>query len=179
MLNGCKNATSTIMVQVYPKPSAAFNYSISTNGLVNFFDASSNPSIISWNWCFNATANTSNEQNPSYTCVDTTVNYNVCMVVNSEKGCKDTICKTVFFNTAIGINENSTDNKFKIFPNPVTDILTIEITHSGILEVYDVIGTIVYRQSINPGNNTIEWRDKFNKNKKDNGYFFSRKTIKY
>lgn len=143
--NGCPSAQSNYTIQVNPKPVADFGWTVLNNGWVNFIDASYNAAVNNWNWSFTGTsAFTSNLQNPTFHYTDTTINYNVCLIVKSNYGCADTICKTVFFNTSIGINELKTENELTIYPNPVNDNLVINGVHLPIeIEISDCLGNLI------------------------------------
>lgn len=97
-LNGCTSAAN-YTVEVFPKPTADFNYApyqpIEMKDEVNFADASFGAPIVSWNWCFMNTAQyTSLLQDPVFTYPDAG-QYVVALVVKSDKGCLDTILKTI------------------------------------------------------------------------------------
>lgn len=97
-LNGCTSAAN-FTVEVFPKPTADFNYTpyqpIEMKDEVNFMDASFGAPIVSWNWYFMNTAQyTSLLQNPVFTYPDAG-QFVVALVVKSNKGCLDTILKTI------------------------------------------------------------------------------------
>lgn len=97
-LNGC-SANATYTVQVYPGPTADFNYSpidpVELKDEVIFTDASFGTPIVSWNWYFMNTAQyTSSLQNPVFTYPDAG-QYAIALIVKSDKGCTDTILKTI------------------------------------------------------------------------------------
>ena len=105
-LNGCTNSTA-IMVNVYPIPVADFNYApikpVVNEDQVTFTDASYSANAASWNWYFNSTAlNTSNLQNPTFVYTEAGANA-VTLVVKSDKGCSDTITKSLFVNEDFGV----------------------------------------------------------------------------
>ncbi len=99
--NGCKAEFSNYgLLEVYPKPIADFSYSSSTpvyeeDDNILFMDASHNASISTWHWYFNSNTQwTSSQQNPSFTYPEPG-NYLVTLLVTSDKGCKDTVSKTL------------------------------------------------------------------------------------
>lgn len=105
--NQCSN-TATYTVYIYPVPVADFNYApikpvINVDQEVVFTDASWGAPIISWNWYFMNTAQyTSVEQNPSFPYTEPGT-YPVALVVKSDKGCTDTIIKSVTVSEDFGI----------------------------------------------------------------------------
>lgn len=105
-LNGCNNIiTSTI--QVFPSPTADFNFApnkpIEMKDQVIFTDASYGTPIVSWNWYFmNTTQYTSTIQNPVFTYPDAG-QYVIALVVKSDKGCTDTILKTIIIEKEFSI----------------------------------------------------------------------------
>ena len=107
-INGCFNS-NTYPVSAYPIPVADFNYAplrpIEKLDDVVFTDASYGANIAGWNWYFtnNASAqNQSNLQNPTYL-YDEQGEYAIVMVVKSDKGCMDTIIKTIIVGEDYGI----------------------------------------------------------------------------
>lgn len=116
--NGCVGEFSNFgVLEIYPKPIADFNYSpinpvFEIDESVSFIDASYHANISSWDWYFNSTAQwTSNQQNPNFTYPEPG-NYIVTLLVTSDKGCKDTICKSLIVedNFAIYVPNTFTPN---------------------------------------------------------------------
>ncbi len=99
---------------------------------VNFFNETSGPGILTYNWNF-GNSGTSTQQNPS-TIYNATGTYNVQLMVSSEYGCSDTISKPV---TVIGsvTNFNSPDsaclNKPVNFVNASTPAATAAFWNFG------------------------------------------------
>ncbi len=105
-VSGCTNST-TYTTQVYPKPTADFNYDpikpIESLDMVSFTDASFGATITSWNWYFMSNAQyTSNQQNPQFLYTDAGP-YPITLVVTSDKGCKDTIVISILVGEDFGI----------------------------------------------------------------------------
>ena len=44
-----------------------------------------------------------------------------------------------------GIKDNSIENYFTIYPNPANDLITINGNYFNSVEIYSVLGTIVYK----------------------------------
>jgi gliding motility-associated-like protein len=89
-------------------PVADFNYSpikpvINIDQQVVFTDASWGTTIASWNWYFMNTAQyTSIEQNPTFTYPEAGT-YPIVLVVKNDRGCSDTIIKSITVSEDFGI----------------------------------------------------------------------------
>ncbi|MCW3077231.1 MAG: hypothetical protein JWO32_1840 [Bacteroidetes bacterium] len=105
-VNGCQGST-TYTTEVYPKPTADFVCGpvkpIENLDEVNFTDISFGTPIAGWNWYIMAgTQFTTGLQNPSFLYKDAGI-YPVVLIVKSDKGCLDTILKTVTIVEDFGI----------------------------------------------------------------------------
>jgi hypothetical protein len=79
------------------------------------------------------------------------------LTVTDSNGCQKAESVTLGTN---GIKENELLNQIKVFPNPVTDNLQIEInsevrSENADLRIYDVVGNLVFEKSIATNNTTI------------------------
>jgi len=97
-INGCSGTTGHT-VEVYPKPTADFVYSpikpIENLDMVNFSDISFGTPIVAWNWYFLAGTQFSSQlQNLSHIYKDAG-EYPIALIVKSDKGCVDTVIKTI------------------------------------------------------------------------------------
>ncbi len=107
-LNSCTGPPTSFSITVNPKPKADFTFSRACEGnAVNFKDTSfiGSGSIAAWGWDFNndGTLTDAITNNPVYT-FSTSGNQLVSLEVTSDKGCKDTITKTVYVNPAPRVN---------------------------------------------------------------------------
>ncbi len=99
---GCIGDT-TIQVPIHPKPNASFAINKKCSKTpIEFFDQSavSTGSIISYDWNFGDTANSSNTsglQDPSHV-YDTLGNYLIKLIVESNEGCLDTVTQSKYIN---------------------------------------------------------------------------------
>lgn len=106
-LNGCSNI-GTYNTFIYPIPVADFNHAplkpiINIDPDVTFTDASYNATIAGWNWYFmNNAQYQSTQQNPTFVYTEPGT-YAVALVVKSDKGCMDTIVKTIVVGEDYGI----------------------------------------------------------------------------
>ena len=134
-------------------PLAAFNYyaDSSDNLTINFWDYSYYEPT-QWEWTFGDTEEGIG-QTPVHT-YSTPGTYEVCLTASNEYG-SDSLCKLLEF-TATGIKEIlSGEEKVSLFPNPVSDELTISFTsildENAILNLYNSLGQIVNSYSLNKG----------------------------
>ena len=91
----------------YPIPVADFNYDpikpLASVDEVSFTDASYSGNIVSWNWYFMNTAQyTSTQQNPNFMYADAG-EYMIALVIKNDKGCTDTIMKSITVGEDFGI----------------------------------------------------------------------------
>ena len=104
---GCSNS-STYTVNVFPQPIADFNHApikpvINVDPEVTFTDASHGANVVAWNWYFMNTAQyTSTTQNPTFMYTEPGT-YAVALVVKSDKGCTDTIVRSLVVGEDYGI----------------------------------------------------------------------------
>jgi gliding motility-associated-like protein len=94
-------------VGVYPIPHADFNYApyipIENVSDVYFTDASYGATVTSWNWYFMSNATyQSTKQNPVFLYTEAG-NYAITLVAKSDKGCIDTVTKTILVSEDFGV----------------------------------------------------------------------------
>ncbi len=83
--------------------------------------------------------------------------YNV--VVTKGGICSDYDTISVYFDPCTGLNEINPESKIKIFPNPATEILNIELTginYDVLLSVLSPDGKLIQKQKASPVNHTIQ-----------------------
>ncbi len=93
--NGCSD-TVTKSVQVYPKPVANFTVDgVCVHVESHLMDSTTIAagSVVAWYWNL-GDGNSSTQQNPVHTYGQDTA-YQITLIVTSDKGCKDTVTKTV------------------------------------------------------------------------------------
>ncbi|MBL4651387.1 MAG: PKD domain-containing protein [Flavobacteriales bacterium] len=117
-------------------------------GTVQFTNQSSN-SATGFTWFF-GDGGTSTLQNPSYT-YTATGTYDVILIASNSNG-NDTITFTNYIEyisdcDGVGIEENSIENSFTIFPNPTTGNFNIEFNNLNAdeysLRIVNVVGQLV------------------------------------
>ena len=96
-INGCSN-TAYSSANIYPKPIADFTW-VATEPIfeeeVHFTDATTNATIVDWNWYFIGDATyVDNVQNPTFTYM-LPGTYPCALIVKSDLGCIDTIVKAI------------------------------------------------------------------------------------
>jgi gliding motility-associated-like protein len=96
--NGCSSKSSSFLVEAYPIPVADFNFAPAkpiVNEEIELSDASQNATIKEWNWYFtNQKSNLNFSSNPK-AFYENAGAYPIALVVKSDKGCMDTITKSV------------------------------------------------------------------------------------
>jgi gliding motility-associated-like protein len=104
---GCVSDTVSKTVTIFQKPHAGFIMPLSCVADISQFTDTSSPSspsiITKWRWNFNdpfATNDTSLVQNPSWQ-YSNAADYNVQLIVTTDKGCTDTAAKVFTVNGAV------------------------------------------------------------------------------
>ena len=148
---GCVSASNTIEVIVNPYPTAAFS------PYLNMFDVSFNnlsfdADTYLWNF---GDGNTSTDFEPSHTFNQ---NGTVGMYLVAENSCGT---DTAFLDLAsVDVQENDVDVDVKVYPNPASDDVFIELTGRGssemLIQITDLSGRVVFRTTrvLETGRNT-------------------------
>ncbi|HTN46328.1 MAG TPA: T9SS type A sorting domain-containing protein [Flavipsychrobacter sp.] len=123
-------------------PLANFTNVSGGSNLIHFTYTGTMP-YISVSWNFGDGTPVSTILNPSHT-YSTPGTYSVCVTVTTACG-TNTYCKPVTTST-VGINAINAPNPLRIYPNPVTDHLTIDFTAPDTkIEIYNATGICVYQ----------------------------------
>jgi photosystem II stability/assembly factor-like uncharacterized protein len=128
--------TTTASITVVP-----LDFTVSLTKFSSSFTPS-DTSFTSYKWYF-GDGDSSTVVNPSHTYPRKDSTYTVKLVAQSKSGCIDTIVKTVSVKNGLAEKDLTT---FRIYPNPATDMLTIE-HQQGIeaaISIYDENGKEVY-----------------------------------
>jgi gliding motility-associated-like protein len=146
--NGCPSDTLNLIVEVMPSPNAAFEIAPNPGmqGVPTFFvDQStvSSGSVVSWNWTLDGEQQQSGDIN-SYIISDLGF-HTVCLVVLSDAGCPDTLCKEFEVVTptldAPNVFTPNGDGT-----NPVLVFDQLQYYPSSYLYVYNRWGNLVYEK---------------------------------
>jgi PKD repeat protein len=121
---GCRDSVSKV-VRTYPIPDAAYTFSVSAQ---NVTFSANDPNQFSYLWNF-GDGNSSTSANPAHAYA-ATGKYAVKLTVKSSKGCESTFTDSVTINT-IGLAKSLRAHfNVNIFPNPFTNVTTLEYTLS-------------------------------------------------
>lgn len=163
-----------VTITSYLPPVASFSYQIEDDTIVHFHDLSTHMPTI-WLWDFDFNGQTSIGQHPTmvYTIPG---DYNVCLTTSNSVGTSAAFCQLV----SIVINESelvSGKQLIKIYPQPMQDIINIEIPYQDEnqyeLFIYNLLGEriapktsrqenkiVLYRNSLPAGIYLIDIQDK-------------------
>ena len=138
--DGCTDQyCSTVEINCIQQCEALFQYTAGLCPTIVFADnstAGSGAQIVSWSWDFgDGTTGTGPAQTHEYTANGT---YTVCLTVLTSSQCTDQYCTTVEIDCMVGLSETDV-NTFTLYPNPVTDYLTVDLLQSGSIN-YRIIG---------------------------------------
>jgi uncharacterized delta-60 repeat protein len=122
------------------------------NWIVTNESAGTAPMTYLWSW---GDGTTSTGATPTHT-YSTAGYYNICLTITDANNCTSTYCdSSTYINrnnavinitvilgsyVGVGLNETFADNKLEIYPNPVSNILTIKNPSKKNLEVFDLMG---------------------------------------
>lgn len=132
----------------------------STNYLnIRFTDISYND-IDSWLWEF-GDGNIYEDQKPYYYEYSEAGAYNVCLTV--RRGTKeDKFCRTLYLGVTANENILLTENQVSLYPNPVSDFITVEIKdyvpNNVHIIIYNNWGKTIVKQKMKAHNNQIDLR---------------------
>lgn len=148
--NNCGNADTLCQtVTVCNLGVAAFTYTTDEDSIM-VTDASTG-GIMSWFWDF-GDSTTSTLQNPGTHYYATGGIYTICLITTDSCGIQDTTCvQDTILITGYNVNVAGINS---VYPNPATSELTVELwwNVTSDIEIYDVIGNLVYRQNELTGN---------------------------
>ncbi|HLP52095.1 MAG TPA: T9SS type A sorting domain-containing protein [Chitinophagales bacterium] len=78
---------------------------------------------------------------------------NYCLTVTDNNSCTVSACDVVDAPSAIG---NIADSNIKVYPNPATSFVTIEVENTSTFAVYTLEGRLVKETTINSGKTTVD-----------------------
>jgi hypothetical protein len=152
----CSNAkTSTVTVNQNPAVTITANSTVICSGSTLSLSASG-ASTYTW-YPGNTTGSTLNTTPPNGTQIYTVTGA-------SAVGCKTNQTITIMVTTCTGIEGNATNFSFSIYPNPASDIVTIQLIDNGDVEcsviMTDAIGKIIssHKRTFTASNSTLSIR---------------------
>lgn len=145
LYSNCTNDTLRKVITIStpgPTLSVAGN-SLICKGAKTIYTVSGGSSYV---WSNNTTASTA-----TFSPVVTTV-YSVTATLN---GCSSTKAFTVTVNPCLGLPDGEENTAFRIFPNPVKDIVSIEAVGCADVLVFDINGKLMLETKISSGHNEV------------------------
>ncbi|MCH8331095.1 MAG: PKD domain-containing protein [Bacteroidetes bacterium] len=162
-------------------PSISADFSFTTSSVnATFTNTSSGTGNFVWDFD-DGTVNTS--QDPGTHAFAVPGSYNVCLSMTN--GCDlQSVCKIVTVDWPEGIDDVITGGHLVLYPNPAGDAINIRTGKFKMdrVEVYNLIGELIYVQQLNSSEHTIEVKDLLNgvymlKAYSDMNYFSSKFTV--
>lgn len=144
--NGNDSVAVFEQIHVNPTPVANFySYELNPNGGDTVQFADNSIYADSWFWDFDDPAsgalNNSVEQNPLHV-FETNGNYQVSLWVENIYGCSDSI--TIGSSVNVGVSDLDFESQVLVYPNPVTDLLNLQLVADGnsiiTYEIIDALG---------------------------------------
>ena len=146
--NTCGNGLpiSLSISSLQTTPTAGFTY-VDNEGTVTFTNTSNGGDSYSWDF---GDSNTSTDENPIHTYAATNL-YDVILTVTNSCG-SDVYNMNI--NVALSIYSINNYN-INIYPNPVKDILNIELENNSkaMYQIFDITGKIIVEDEIRKGEN--------------------------
>jgi len=162
----CISARVPVTATVTPIPTAGFNSNISANN-GSFTDNSLGATSYHWNFGDPASGanDSSSLQNPTHI-FSGLGSFQVCLTVKNAAGCSNSICKTVNI-TSLGVAQIGNYENISVYPNPVSQELTIEfpVALSGekwLLKLTDILGKVIEEKTVSPSTPNITSHGKYN-----------------
>ncbi|WP_276132475.1 PKD domain-containing protein [Polluticoccus soli] len=131
-------------------PVSSYNFNAPANSAIAAFTYNGTSPYDSLRWDF-GDGGTSTSATPTHTYASTGT-YNVCVTVYNPCG-SDTKCQTV--SVTVGIDEVQVLGEISIYPNPVSNKLTINGAAGATAELYNVMGSKVYSGKLSADNAEI------------------------
>ncbi len=143
-----------IPVTVIGNAVASYTYDGSASPTVAFTNNSTDATTYSWD--FGDGVGSSTATSPSYTYPPSGGTYNVVLTATNSCGTNQSTQVVTIIST--GINNNSIDAIINIYPNPSTGLFKITNSSNSkiLVEVYNVIGEIVFSKEITSQNSTLD-----------------------
>jgi PKD repeat protein len=153
MTGGCGAAQGSIIVSAGEAIPAFTNTRSWLTAI--FTNASTNADTYSWDF---DDGSTSTDEHPNHL-FPATGSYNVCLTATGECG-SETTCQTVELSDYVGITENSLSDAVSIYPNPASDVLTINVDNvigdELTIELSNIAGQVVITRSLSEFNGSAK-----------------------
>jgi hypothetical protein len=154
---GCSANPINIKVNVFALPRASFTYVLSND---SFYFMPTDTALTNYSWSF-GDSSFSNKKTPihQYTKAG---KYLVKLQTYNANGClNDSALEIVY--APVGLNELSLNKQVKLYPNPASDFVTLNIDNKGndiiIVNVYNVVGALVKSDRLNKSNQQFNIAD--------------------
>ncbi|MBX2871855.1 MAG: PKD domain-containing protein [Saprospiraceae bacterium] len=155
--NAAGDNTACQSLTVVLSPQASFTATMGDNGNYSFTDQSTNDPT-SWAWDF-GDGFTSSDQNPTHT-FGATGDFEVCLMATNAAG-SSISCQTISV-IINDVNDPALEAALTVFPNPVSDVLQIQLqdqgTEGAFLQIIGLNGQTQVRQAIQ-GQTTLQVRN--------------------
>ncbi|MBL7931675.1 MAG: T9SS type A sorting domain-containing protein [Bacteroidia bacterium] len=149
--NGCKGSNSvTVLVNPVPTLTVVANRKTMCRGESNTFTVTG-ATTYSWSVGNFTTSVISVTPNSSVT-------YSYIATGTDNLGCKDTAMVVIKVNACTGIEKESAENNFEIYPNPNNGIFTMRNASgsAGWMEIYDALGKQIKREPLSVSESNID-----------------------
>lgn len=149
---GCSGFSDTIWVEHFSVTPPAISAYPSNEVCVNHeVELSVNDNFVTYEW-------SNGEETASITVAHEepdTIVYSVTVI--DENGCETSDEMPVVFDICTYVNRHVSTSKVQLFPNPVSDKLTIQTTENGVkqVRVYNLVGALLHTYEMNDNELTI------------------------
>jgi PKD repeat protein len=127
------------------------NFNSNTNlGNAVFSNSSANATSYAWNFGdAGSSSNTSTDANPTHT-YTANGQYTVTLIAINSCG-SDTLTKDITISGIVGVNNLNTSAVIKAYPNPVSDVLNVEMNYASdaVISITDISGRVLITNSVN------------------------------
>jgi len=154
---GCSANPISIKMNVFALPRASFTYVLLND---SFYFLPTDTALTNYSWSF-GDSSFSNKKTPIHQYTKAR-KYLVKLQTNNANGClNDSAFEIVY--APVGLNELWLNKQVKLYPNPASDIVTLNIDNIGndiiIVNVYNVVGALVKSDRLNKTNQQFNIAD--------------------
>ena len=164
--HGCHSTSChPVTVGVHHPCHASFTFTVDTTGMTFYFTNTSTgttpTTVYTWDFGDNTT---SNLESPTHTYTSSGHSLVCLYITDVATGCHSHYCQSVFHNHHHHhvhphhphhrefLSSESDEENFSIYPNPATDMLSININNasdeSSVIRLTDVTGKVIYLQQL-------------------------------